>query len=90
MGGVLAAHGGAVGGELATELSLLAPASLPVALRDVLVDITELQPLRWPNGALQELGTGARWGGPRRGVAVMCAVSLRLPRGCLPSRKGAA
>ena len=50
-----------MGGELLTELSLLAPASLPEALRDVLVDISELQPLRWPNGALQELGTGARW-----------------------------
>lgn len=60
VGGVLAGQCGGMGGELLTELSLLAATSLPEALRDVLVDITELQPLWWPNGTLQELGTGAR------------------------------
>jgi tRNA A-37 threonylcarbamoyl transferase component Bud32 len=57
VGNVLAGHEG-VGGDLLTELSLLAPNSLPEALRDVVVDLAELQPLRWPNGALQELGSG--------------------------------
>lgn len=61
VGGVLAGPDAAVGGDLLTELSLLAPTSLPEALRDVLVDLCELQPLRWPNGALQELGSGGRW-----------------------------
>lgn len=75
VGCVLAGHEGVEsGGDLLSELSLLAPGSLPEALRDVLVDITELQPLRWPNGALQELGSGGRWGlgfgGTRWGLAV--------------------
>ena len=61
VGCVLAGREGHVGGDLLTELSLLAPTSLPEALRDVLVDLAELQPLRWPNGALQELGSGGRW-----------------------------
>lgn len=62
VGSVLAGHeNGADGGQLLSEMSLLVPTNLPEALRDVLVDLKELQPLRWPNGALQELGSGARW-----------------------------
>ncbi|KAI7842043.1 hypothetical protein COHA_004243 [Chlorella ohadii] len=60
VGSVLAGHeNGADGGQLLSEMSLLVPTNLPEALRDVLVDLKELQPLRWPNGALQELGSGA-------------------------------
>lgn len=46
VGCVLAGHEGTEGGDLLTEMSLLAPASLPSALRDVLVDISEIQPPR--------------------------------------------
>lgn len=60
VGCALAGHEGTEGGDLLTEMSLLAPASLPSALRDVLVDISEIRPLRWSNGALQELGSGGR------------------------------
>ena len=73
VGGELASPEGGVGGDLLTELSLLAPTSLPEALRDVLVDLSELQPLRWPNGALQELGSGGRWVvGLGRGRSTSC------------------
>lgn len=91
VGGVLAGRGGMVGGELLTEASLLAPASLPAALRDVLVDITELQPLRWPNGALHELGTGARWAvgaGRAEGRRMQGQPGTQLPAwlpGCIAS-----
>lgn len=61
IGGSQDGHEGFGGGELLSEMSLLAPGSLPDALQDVLVDISEVQPLRWLNGALQELGSGARW-----------------------------
>lgn len=79
VGNVLAGRGAAVGGELLTELSILAPASLPAALRDVLVDISELQPLRWPNGALQELGTGARWAAGQGWSGANCGSTVRRP-----------
>ncbi|PSC73227.1 serine threonine-kinase [Micractinium conductrix] len=47
------------GGELLREVSLLSPQALSAGLRDWLVDLQEVEFLRWPNGALQELGQGA-------------------------------
>ncbi|KAI7842434.1 hypothetical protein COHA_004073 [Chlorella ohadii] len=48
-----------VGGELHTEQSLLASGTLSQGLQDWLVDVSEIEYLRWPDGRLQELGRGA-------------------------------
>ncbi|PRW45625.1 hypothetical protein C2E21_6054 [Chlorella sorokiniana] len=48
-----------VGGELHTEQSLLASGTLSKSLQDWLVDVGEIEYLRWPDGRLQELGRGA-------------------------------
>lgn len=53
-------EGAGVGGELHEQHSLLGPGALPPSLANWLVDVSEIEYLRWPNGALQELGRGSR------------------------------
>ncbi|KAL4419965.1 hypothetical protein ABPG75_007063 [Micractinium tetrahymenae] len=48
-----------VSGPLLREHSLIQPGSLPSSLRDLIVDINDIEFLFWPNGAPMELGAGA-------------------------------